>query len=375
MNFIRNLNFLSLLTVIFMVVSLNAKASQNIYEVENIQINTSAPTPAQARDLAIANAQKNGLVILLNRLNVNSKIIEDSSNDEISDLVRSRQIIDENIAGNNYSAMFNLVFAKDFVDDFLLRKNISANSSKSTSLAISENKAALLIPVKILKTQALLWEVNNEWKGTLERILQDQLNSKLKIPIGDLSDIATVNVEEISNYNYQQFEPLLEKYHCDFVYLAFFDYDSIDNKTIITLKTIRKFKTTEVKLSLVNVDRLDYVNFLSKTAQRTIEYLLNPQNFSANSEISNDQKSTQNILQLTILVSSLDEWLVVKNKIEASNLINQMEIKSILQGKVKISVNYIAKNPNIIDSFAAIGLFGAKESDDSYLLSLKPFKK
>ncbi len=371
MNFIRNLNFLFLLTVIFMIIGFDAKASQNIYEVENIQINTSAPTPAQARDLAVANAQKNGLVILLNRLGVDSKIIDDSSNDEISDLVRSRQIIDENIAGNNYSAIFNLVFAKDFIDDFLLRKNIHDNSLKSPSLGASQNKSALLIPVKILKTQGLLWEVNNEWKGTLERILQDQLNSQLKIPIGDLSDIATVNVEEISNYGYQQFEPLLEKYHCDFVYVAFFDYDYIDNKAIITLKTIRKFQTKEVKLSLVNVDRLDYVNFLSKTSQRTVEYLLNPQNFDSSGNDLGSQKATQNIIQLTILVSNLDEWLVIKNKIEASNLINQMEIKSILQGKVKISVNYIAKSPNIIDSFAGIGLYGTKESDDSYLLSLK----
>ena len=64
MSFIRNLNFLFLLTVIFMIIIFDAKASQNIYEVENIQINTNAPTPAQARDLAVANAQKNGLVIL-----------------------------------------------------------------------------------------------------------------------------------------------------------------------------------------------------------------------------------------------------------------------------------------------------------------------
>jgi hypothetical protein len=374
MKFIRNLSFALLLPVIFAIINFDAKATENIYEVENIQINTNASTPAQARDLAIANAQKNGLVILLNRLGVDSKIIDDSSNDEISDLVRSRQIVDENIAGNNYSAIFNLVFAKDFVDDFLLRKNIHNNSSKSTASGDNSNKSALLIPVKILKTQGLLWEANNEWKGTLERILQDQLNTQLKVPVGDLSDIAAVNVEEISNYGYQQFEQLLEKYHCDFVYIAFFDYDYIDNKAIITLKTIRKFQTTEVKLSLVNVDRLDYVNFLSKTAQRTIEYLLNPQNFDSDNNPKN-QKATENIIQLTILVSSLDEWLVVKNKIEASNLINQMEIKSILQGKVRISVNYVAKSPNIIDSFATIGLYGIKESDNSYLLSLKPLKK
>lgn len=374
MNFIRNLNLLFLLSAIFIISSFNAKAIQNIYEVENVQINSSAPTPAQARDLAIINAQKNGLIILLNRLGVNSNIIDDSSDDEIAALVRSRQIADENIAGNNYSAVFNLVFAKDFIDDFLLRKNIRDNSLKAKSNLATEGKTALLIPVKILKTESLLWETNNDWKGTLERILQDQLNSQLKIPIGDLNDIAAINAEEITNYGYQQFEPILKKYHCNFVYLAFFDYDYIENKAIITLKTIREFQTQEIKLSLVNVDRLDYTNFLSKTSKRTIEYLLNPQNFNHDSSL-NEQDTKKNIIQLTILVLNLDEWLVVKNKIEASNLINQMEIISIARGKIKISVNYVAKNPNIIDSFADIGLFGSKESESSYLLSLRPLKK
>ncbi len=376
MNFIKNLNFLVLLPIIFIIINFDAIAAQNIYEVENIQINSSAATPSQARDLAIANAQKNGLVILLDRLGVDSKIIDDSSNEEIADLIRSRQIIDENIAGNNYSAIFNLVFAKDFVDDFLLRKNAQNSESKSGLNQATENKTALLIPIKILKTEALLWENNNDWKGALERILQDQLVSQLKIPIGDLGDIANVNVEEISSYGYLQFEQLLEKYHSDFVYLAFFDYDYIENKAIITLKTMRKFQTKEVKLSLVNVERLDYVNFLSKVAQRATEYLLNPQNFnSADDTNLSDKKISQNIAEMTILVSSLDEWLVIKNRIEASNLINQMEIKSISRGKVKILVNYIAANPNIIDSFAKIGLFGIKESDNSYLLSLKPLVK
>lgn len=374
MKFIKNFTFLVLLPLIFISFNFNARANNNIYEVNNIQINSSASTPADARDLAIIKAQKNGFEILLSRLSIDTTIANYCSNDEISDLIRSRQIIDENIAGNNYSAIFNLVFAKDFVDDLLLRKNIPSSSSASKSQTTNQNNNALLIPIKNLKVGALLWENNNDWKGALERILQDQLNSKIKIPLGDLSDIATIDVTEVANYDYSTFQPLLDKYHASFIYLAFFDYDSIENKAIITLKTIRQFQTKEVKLSLVNTEMLDYGNFLSKTSQRTIEYLLNPQNFDSDSVLVN-KEPVNNIISLTIVVSSVDEWLVAKNKIETSNLINQMEIKSISVGKVNISVNYIAKNPDIISAFATIGLFGTKESDNSYLLSLKPLIK
>jgi hypothetical protein len=361
-----------ILIIIFNPLLASAKIEQNIYNIEGIEINTSATTPSQARDLAIAQAQRSGFLTLISRLEINSSIADSINDEEISNLVRSRQIIDENIAGNNYSALFNIIFAQDFVEDILAKKNINNLNKNALNNSTLNNKemAALLIPIKIVEKQPLLWETNNDWKGTLERITQDRLIFKLKIPFGDLNDIATLNIDSIENYNYPQFEAALQKYHADFVYIAYFEFDNIENKVLVTLKTIRKFQNKKIKLSLLNVDRLDYVNLLNKVAQKTIEYLLNPQNFNPSSKLSSQNQTK---LNLVILINNLEEWLVVKNKIESSNLINQLNIESISRDEIKVTVNYIAKDPDIVASFIKIGLFVSKKSDDSYLLSSKPF--
>ena len=108
--------FLALLICSFQLATSGFCADSEIYLVENISAKTKAKSPTLARISAQASARRDGFLILLTRLELNTAIADEINDDEISEMVSSEQIQNEKIAGNTYFATLNITFAKNFVD-------------------------------------------------------------------------------------------------------------------------------------------------------------------------------------------------------------------------------------------------------------------
>ncbi len=334
---------------------------QNNYLVENVAASASAKSAGDAKNVATANARRDAFVTLLSRLSLPSSAADKVSNDEISEMVRSEQITDEKIAGSNYSAVFNILFARSAVDRVL---NGQAGKQEDAKV-----EAYLLIPVKILKQKAsaptsskfALWDENNEWKGAIEKNLKAKSVTKFALPENDISNVSMINNDNVENLEYSQIEPLFSRYKAVGAYVVFFYFDDIENKVSITVKSIKKLQKKQVKLSFINVDRLSQEALLAKVADKTIEYLLGSQS-----------EEGANVVKLEVQILSFGNWIALKNKIENSNLINQMNIESLSKDYVKVSVNYVGADPDIVTAFAKLGLSLKKKSDDSYTVSAMP---
>lgn len=330
------------------------------YLVEGVSVNVSAKNPSAARIAAISGARRDAFLILLTRLEMKINIADNISDEEISDMVRSEQIDEEKIAGNNYSATFNIMFAKNFVDHILTQKNLiksNENSNKS-----QEQERYLLIPVKVYKQQTSLWEESNDWKKAVEKVLTYKSQDKFLIPDPDVTNIATLNRDNINTATYSTLEPLLTRYHSEAAYILFFDYDENASKVVINISYIRKLQKKPIKLSFVNVDRLKYEDLINKVAEKTIDYLFSSQN-------SQNQILNSNLVRIKVRINNFGNWLMVKNRIENSNLVNQLNIESISRDYALISVSYIDPKNSIEDSFAKIGLSLKKENDNFYTIN------
>lgn len=333
-------------------------ADSNAYLVESVQVNVTEKSPTLARNTAVATARRDAFLILLTRLEMNIKIADDITDEEISDMVRSEQIENEQLAGNSYSANFNIMFAKDFVDHILSQKKLTNPENASGEY----EESYLLVPAKMLKRRPILWEENNDWKKAVEKNLSKKSQTKFLIPDGDVQNIAILNRENVTLIDYAGLEPLLSRYKSDAAYMLFFSYDEIENKVIIDVSYIRKLQKKQFKLSFVNVDRLSYETLLEKVAQKTVDYL-------ANSQTGNGKVATSNVVQLGVYIGSLGNWLMIKNKIENSNLISQMNIEAISRDYALISVNYTDSRTDIIEAFSRIGISLDKKSENFYTLN------
>ncbi len=345
-------------TFFFIFSAASYAADATNYLVEGVTVNVSGKTPSAARNSAVATARRDAFLILLTRLEMNINTADNITDDDISDMVRSEQIDNEKIAGNNYSATFNIMFAKDFVEHILAQRNSKNSEIKKENIG----ETYLLIPVKMVKQQTLLWEGNNDWKKAVEKTLAQKSQNKFIIPDSDVSNIAVVNRDNISAANYVMLEPMLLRYKSEGAYTMFFDYDSIENKVAINVFYIRKLQKKQIKLSFINVDRLSYEDLIDKVADKTIGYLLSIQN-------SENKILNSNLIHIKIRINSFGNWLMIKNKIENSNLVNQLNIESISRDYAVISVNYIDAKTNIKDAFANIGINLNQQSDNSYIIN------
>lgn len=346
------------LIFIFALPAASNAAQPNNYLVESVMVSINGKSPSGARNAAVANARRDAFLILLTRLELETKVADNVTDEEISDMVRSEQIDDEKMAGNNYSATFNIMFAKDFVDHILAQKNLNKSANAQEE---KKEDIYLLIPTKIVKRKPVLWEDANDWKKSIEKTLAKKSQKKFLTPDSDLTNATVLSLDNVETANYATIEPMLSRYKAEAAYTLFFNYDEIENKVSINVFYIRKLQKKQFKLSFINVDRLSYEALLDKVADKTIDYLLSAQN-------DESKILSSGFVRLSIPISNLGNWLMIKNKIENSNLINQLNIESISRDNATISVNYINGKMEIEEAFSKIGLPLEKKSENFYAL-------
>lgn len=347
--------FLLFLTLFLAISAPTYAAENNIYLVEGVVVSASGKSPHDARNAAAASARRDALLILLSRLEISTSTADNISNEEISDMVRSEQIDGEKMAGSSYSATYNIMFAKDFVSHILAKKNLKKPETKAS-------ETYLLIPIKVTRRETLLWEEANDWKKAIEKNLSAKGQKRFVVPDNDLSNIAAINMANVKMLDYVALEPMLLKYKADAAYVMLFSYDTIENKVNINVSYIRKLQKKQIKLGFVNVDHLGYEALMAKVTDKAINYLISSQN-------SEGKAGAASLVRIQIPISGLENWMSIKNKIENSNLINQLNIESISRDFAVISVNYTDPSTEITEAFALVNLNLVKKSDNFYSLN------
>ena len=350
--------FLLLFSVFVAFSNFSFAADGSIYSVANVAVSVSGKSPTDARNLAVATARRDAFLILLTRLDMNINVADKVCNDEISDMVRSEQTDGEKVAGSSYSATFNILFAKDFVDHILSQKK----STQVAEVPAKIEESYLLIPVKMVKKQPIVWEESNDWrKAVVKSLGKKNLAKKFVIPDADLNNLSLLGRDNVAIAGYAELETMITRYGNAAAYTLFFTYDDIENKVNINVYYIRKMQRKQFKLSFINVDRLSFEALIDKVADKVVDYLNSPQ-------ISENKIITSNIVRIQIPITSLNGWLATKNKIETSNLVNQLNIESISRDWALISVNYLNNDVDISEAFLGIGILLNKKSENLYTI-------
>ncbi len=360
--FLRIVLFGAMLTAaLFIGVASFAADAENPYVVEDVAVSVSGKSPTDGRNQAVKSGRRDAFAILATRLDLDLKALRKISDDDISDMVRSEQINDEKIAGNNYSATMSVTFAKDFVDHILAQKNLLKEDAKEAE-GVENKGAALIVPVTILPRKILIWEGSNSWRSAIGKAVDG--DDAFKIPAGDSENVMTLNPENINHISAQDLEPFLSKYKTDVVYFVFFSRDNVANKASVKIRPLGKTEVLQTKLNFTNAEGLDEQELLIKVAGKTIDYL---------KSIKNDElKKTEQNFSLEIPVSRLGDWLMIKNKIETSGFVNRLSIDAISCDYVKASIVVSSTNTNAAELFSKIGFYLTQKSSDVYLLTTNP---
>lgn len=359
--FIRT-KFLRILTILLFLTSHESFADEskvNIYEIESISSKASAKNPTASKVLATSNARRDAFMVLLMRLQMPIATADNITDEEIGEMVRSEQIVDEKIAGNNYSANFNITFARDFVEHILSNKAKLADSKNDETKNKSPEKF-VIIPIKMAKKRPLVWEQENDWKAIIEKVIaKNNLKKTFIIPESNSDNIASINGQNAKNSSFENFEKMLETTDAQGVYLMFYNFDEIENKVLIEVQYFRRLLKKQFRLSFINVERLSYNELIAKVGEKSIDYL-------KNNPIGSDNALNKNIINLVVRISAYSDWLNVKNILDRSNFIDGVEINSISKDEVKVKINYINTRIAIEEALAKLELNFARRNQDTF---------
>ena len=331
-------------------------ADNNIYLIENLPVNVSAQNPSAASAVAVKKVNREAFMILISRLNIDEKIATKISDEEISDMIRSQYINEEKIAGNNYSGIFNITFAKDFVDHILTKKLQPEVYLSSDNNALE--KPFILLPIKVSSTGKNIWHANNIWRSAIAKAIAKN-SQKFVLLENSAEHIAAINNDNIDELNYDDITPLINEYNASAIYFMFFNFDANSNRANVDLVSLGLVGKKKTRLNFSNINAINNDALEQIIAEKVLQHL---------SGLRPDKKSFAGIINLEARVKNLDDYLTIKNKIENSGLVNQASVSAISRHYVLLKLNYVG-NFDVASSFASKGIAVQHRGENNYLIN------
>lgn len=344
--------FIRIFAVIFLL-NANQALANNPYSVKGIIANATAQDPTTARELAITDARRRAFKTLLSNLSfrpIANELFEDV---EISNTIRSQQVDSEKIAGNEYSAILNIRFDKDFIARSIKEKKLHLYKMDGKT----ENY--LILPAQIVDDEIVFWNEDNIWKTAIAQNLDTKTNKKFILPNPSIENFTLIEEDNLYRADYNDIENLAKKYDLDSAYILIFSYDEEVNKTYVNITYLQNIHKKKLRLSFVNAQLLEKEALLDIVAKKTIEYLA--------SQDHKIKSSNDNKRYISIPISGMGQWLMIKNKIDNASFLQSNKVKLISKDFVVLAITYNKNEAEIAYDFSTIGIILNKKANNYYI--------
>lgn len=180
----------ALAAMAFAVLACGPAAAQDLFEVSGLRVDERANDEVQAKFGAIAKAQRLALRVVLRRLVQTADYgrLPQISADELRRMVRDYDIDDEKLGGGRYLATISVRFKPEEVGNALKAAQIP--------FAMTRSRPVVVLPVFDTGSVRRLWDDPNPWRRAWAGRTPHPGLFSVEMPAGDLSDVATVNVNQ-----------------------------------------------------------------------------------------------------------------------------------------------------------------------------------
>lgn len=315
--------------------------SDSLYKVKKINIDVTSKSASTARKLAMKIANKKAFNTVINRITLKEDKVKipEPSGKELSALVRDVAILSEKVSAVRYIAEVSVNFKPKAVKEFLTKHGV----------AIAETSGASVLVVPLFKpspnADVILWESENEWRRTWERLKETETSLILKqTPFGDLQDIQALSPSDIKQLNFVAIDKMASRYGVNDIYIVAAELRETpeDSKNLI-VTIIQKNDSGAKKWPTFKINAIDPTThkelalkeLFKRAAQSTSNIIDN--NWKKKSAIRFDEESK---LLAIVNLTKLNDWVQVKNFLDKSKLIDRYDLQAIKKNKAQILVNF-----------------------------------
>ena len=357
-----------------------AQDSEDAYSA-TVKVDATADGAAAARDAARVDGQRRALAAVVGKLSGASEPAQLPKLDDkaITDMVQSFEVANERMSAVRYVADYTFHFRSAKVRRLVrvadttpaegtgkstaegTGKSTAEGAGKSTAegagnpAAESGSKSIVVLPVFKNGASLTLWNDPNAWRGAWAQRSAGSGPTHLLLPLGDAGDLAAIDADKAGSG--------------DATGLAAIAKQNGGSETVVALATARRQEGrlvgVEVSVKHYRAGRLvdahgnsydanpgeDEADILRRTADAVAADI--------ESGVKKDTASSfdrQASLTISVSITSLGEWLQVRNRLASVAAIRKVDLLSLSRQEAKIAVKYIGDQDQLKSRLAEVDL-------------------
>jgi hypothetical protein len=193
------------LSLLWLGAALPARAA-DIYRILGIPVDATAESAVAAREIAVAEGEREGLARLMRRLTspVDHASLPSVAGLPVERFVNSYEVAEEKVGPTRYVATLNVSYVAAEVQAFLRDAGIPFVTRRSDPI--------LVVPVEETPEGPVAWVETSPWRTAWYEALDQATVAVLALPLADLADVAAAPAPALAAGDRAALDALIQRY-------------------------------------------------------------------------------------------------------------------------------------------------------------------
>jgi hypothetical protein len=318
--------------------------ADDLFTIGGVRVDRSAASAQQARDAAVAEAERKAFDLLIRRLTdpAQAARLARPADRDLAALVQGFQVEQERASGTRYVATLDISFNGDAVRQLLGAAGIPFVQTAARPL--------LVVPVYRAGKETLLWEDGNVWRQAwLENPPHTGL-VPLVVPQGDVEDLGTLDSGDALAAKPGAFDALIRRYATAGVLLAeaSADPDGIALRIAEILGgNRRELLADRVARTAGERDSALYARAVQQIGE-LVEERYRRDNLVA--------PGTGGTVTAQIPLDGLDRWLAIRRDLQSVGLVQRLALRALNKNQAVVDIAFNGDEKQLVAALAQTGM-------------------
>ena len=320
-----------------MILFSEVRAADERYAVE-VSVDVTDTSAAEAQKRAMNEANRAAVSAVAKRITTSEGVdrFATMTDEQLMNFIKEVSVINEKSSAVRYIANLRVVLNEDILAQYMKEREIP--------LLNRINEKIMIVPIfrEFSSDVPQLWESSNIWKQSWDKISVDSAINLEVIPTSG-ANYAIMDGRKAAAMDGEALDKILRINSADEIYVLDAVYDGIEGLVVQGRSFNGDSFTTRV-----DGPRSSGMELFDKAVAEVQKELEN-----RISKINMDKAEVENVAVMLFSYQQLPEWVRAETVIKQINLVNNLEVQAIGNGKVQFKLSYVGELDKLMQQLKA----------------------